>query len=78
MKSGQIRSFFWSVFSCIQLNTEKYVVSLRIQSECGKIRTRRNPVFGHFSRSGVIKQLDLGGKIDRNSAVRVVVRSILE
>ena len=25
--------------------------SLRIQSECGKIRTRNNSVFGHFSRS---------------------------
>ena len=26
-------------------------VSLRIKSECGKIRTRKNSVFGHFSRS---------------------------
>ena len=26
-------------------------VSLRIQSECGKIRNRKNSVFGHFSRS---------------------------
>ena len=26
-------------------------VSLRIQSKCGKIRTRKNSVFGHFSRS---------------------------
>ena len=30
---------------------ERYQVSLRIQSECGKIRTRKNFVFGHFSRS---------------------------
>ena len=30
---------------------EFYEVSLRIQSECGKIRTRKNSVFGHFSRS---------------------------
>ena len=29
---------------------ELFVV--RIQSECGKIRTRNNSVFGHFSRSG--------------------------
>ena len=28
-------------------NTERYFVSLRIQSECGKIRTRNNSVFGH-------------------------------
>ena len=34
----QIRSFFWSVFS-------------RIRTEYGKIRTRKNSVFGHFSRS---------------------------
>ena len=45
-KSVQIRSFFWSVFSCIR--TE---VNLRIQSEYGKIRTRKNFVFRHFSRS---------------------------
>ena len=38
VKGVQIRSFCWSVFS-------------RIQSECGEIRTRKNSVFGHFSRS---------------------------
>ena len=26
-------------------------LSLRIQSECGKIRTRKSSIFGHFSRS---------------------------
>ena len=34
-KSVQIRSFFWSVFS-------------RIQSECGKIRTRKNSYLDSF------------------------------
>ena len=38
MKSVQIRRFFWSVFS-------------RIQTEYRKIRTRKNSVFGHSSRS---------------------------
>ena len=38
VKSVQIRSFFWVVFS-------------RIQSQCRKIRTRKHSVFGHFSRS---------------------------
>ena len=38
VKSVQIRSFFWSVFSCIQ-------------SEYRNIPTRKNSVFGHFSRS---------------------------
>ena len=45
VKSVQIRSFFCSVFSRIR------TLSLRIQSECWKIRTRKNSVFGHFSRS---------------------------
>ena len=38
VKSVQIWTFFWSVFS-------------RIRTENGKIRTRKNSVFGHFSRS---------------------------
>ena len=41
VKSVQIQSFFWSVIS-------------RIQSECGKIRTRNNSVFGHFSRRDLL------------------------
>ena len=48
VRSVQIRSFFWSVFSRIQSG---YFVSLHIQSKYGKIRTRKNSVFGHFSRS---------------------------
>ena len=38
VKSVQIRSFFWSVSSCIQY-------------EYRKIRTRKNSVFWHFSRT---------------------------
>ena len=38
MKSVQVRSYFWSVFSCIRT---KY----------RKIRTRKNSVFAQFSRS---------------------------
>ena len=34
---------FWSVFSAFRLNMGRYGVSLRIQSECGKIRTRITP-----------------------------------
>ena len=51
MKSAQIRTFFWSVFSLFGLNTEIYSVNLRIKSEYGKIRTRKNSGFGRFSRS---------------------------
>ena len=37
-------------FPAFGLNTERYA-SLRIQSKCGKIRTRNNSVFAYFSRS---------------------------
>ena len=51
VKSVQIRSFFWSEFSRIWTEYERYGVSLRIQSKCSKIQTSKNSVFGHFSRS---------------------------
>ena len=38
-------------FPRFRLNTERNSLSIRIQSECGKIRTRKNSVFGHFSCS---------------------------
>ena len=38
-------------FPAFGLNTERYEISLRIQSECGKIQTRKNSVFGHISYS---------------------------
>ena len=40
VKSVQIQSYFWSVFSCIQSGSRK-------------IRSRNNSVFRHFSRSGM-------------------------
>ena len=50
MKSIQIRSFFWSVFS-------------RIQSEYRKIRTRKNSVFGHFSHSDLLIEEGICGGV---------------
>ena len=38
-------------FPAFGLNVERYEVSLRIKSECGKIQARKNSVFGHISRS---------------------------
>ena len=49
MKSAQIRSFFWLVFSRIGVNTERYGVSLRIQSKCGEIKTRVTPNTNTFT-----------------------------
>ena len=34
---------FWSHFPAFGLNTKRYFVSLRIQSKCGKMRTRITP-----------------------------------
>ena len=50
------KEFRYGVLSCpyfraFGMNTERYFVSLRIQSECGKIQTRKNFVFGRFSHS---------------------------
>ena len=43
MKSVRIRSFSGTYFPAFGLNTERYFVSFRIQSKCGKIRTRKTP-----------------------------------
>ena len=42
-------------------NTEFFLV--HIQSECGKMRTRKNSVFGHFSRSVWLKKLKMVNKV---------------
>ena len=44
-------------FLTFGLNTERYEISLRIQSECRNIRTRKNSVFGHFWHSVILKSL---------------------
>ena len=43
MKSVRIRSYYGPYFPAFGLNTKRYSVSLRIQSEYGKIRTRITP-----------------------------------
>ena len=43
VKSVRIRSYSGPYFPAFGLNTERYGESLRIQSECGKIRTRITP-----------------------------------
>ena len=64
MKSIQIRSYFWSVFSSIRTEYGE-ILSLRIQSEHRKIRTRNNSVFGHFSRSASwLTEIELTNKVN--------------
>ena len=43
VKSVRIRSYSCPYFPAFGLNTERYSVSLRIQSECGKMRNRITP-----------------------------------
>ena len=50
-KMSKYRVFSGLYFSAFGLNTEIYSVNLHIQSEYGKIQTRKSSVFGQFSRS---------------------------
>ena len=50
---------FCSVVSPFGLNTEQYRVSLRLQSECGKIRTRITPNTDSFD--AVLSLIEKGG-----------------
>ena len=59
VKNIRIRSFSGPHFSAFRLNMERYVVSLRIQSEGGKIRTRKTPNTNFFSRSDRYYMVDL-------------------
>ena len=58
VKIVQIRSYFWSVFSCIGAeygDIRKFTIyaNRRIHSECRKLRARNNSLFGHFSRTNI-------------------------
>ena len=48
MKSVRVRNFSGPYFPAFGLNTERYGVSLRIQSEYGKIWTRKTPNMDTF------------------------------
>ena len=50
-KVSKYRVFSGLYLRVFELNTERFSVSLRIQSECGKIQTKKTSGFGHFSRS---------------------------
>ena len=47
-KSVRIRSYSGPYFPAFGVNTERYFVSLRIQSECGIMRTRITPYTDTF------------------------------
>ena len=49
-KRVRIRSYSGPYFPAFGLSTERYGVSLRIQSECGKIQTRITPDTDTFTQ----------------------------
>ena len=51
LKVSKYGVFSGPYFPVLGLNMEIYSVNLRIQFEYRKIRTKKNSVFGHFSRS---------------------------
>ena len=61
VKSVQIQSYFWSVFSRIRTEYGEILrispYSVQMPGEYGKIRTRNNSVFGHFSCSVTVTRL---------------------
>ena len=70
-------SKYW-VFSCPYLPVfgieygEILPISLRILSECEKIRTRKNSVFGHFLRSECEPYYQIPGKHVRSALIRSI------
>ena len=55
LKSVQIRSFFWSVFTYIWTEYGDLLRKSPCSVQMQKIRSRKNSVFGHFSRSSCIQ-----------------------
>ena len=49
VKSARIRSFFDPYFTAFGLNTERYLVTPRIQSECEENMDQKNSEYGDFS-----------------------------
>ena len=56
-------------FPVFGLNTEIYEVNLRIHSEHRKMQTRKNSVFGHFSRS--VREPRLIKRVEEHEKIRL-------
>ena len=76
--------FFSPYFPTFRLITETYRLNLRIRFEFGKIRTRNNPVFGHFTAQKMKFSIkDLFSKCDQiRSLLRIrshlLMKSLME
>ena len=65
--------FLVRIFPTFGLSMERYFVSLRIQSECGKIRNRKNSIFRHFSRG-----VDLPKNIKAGNGITAIFQDFSE
>ena len=59
VKSVRIRSFSGPYFPAFKVNTERYEVSHRIQSQCVKIRTRKTQITYTFHAVSIFKDIML-------------------
>ena len=79
MKSVRIRSYSGPSFPAIGLNAERYGISLRILSKCGKIRTRTTPNTDTFytviSREIFVKNYREQLKIFSNLDIKKVINN---
>ena len=85
VKNVRIRSFSGPYFPSFGLNTERYRVSLRIQSKCGKMQTRKTPNRGTFCAVMAnivlfqsIRNTDIGGKAFINGLSKICERQPLK
>ena len=65
LKSVLIRSFSGPYFHTFGLYTERHSVSLRIQPECGKIRTKKTPNTDTFHTVLCVKTIEMLGEVAR-------------
>ena len=72
-KMSEYRVFYGLCFPLFGLNTEIYRVNFRVQSKCGKVQTRKNSVFEHFSRSArfSLASITLWNKPSRHGVLTV-------
>ena len=58
--------------SLVEHGVSNCVKSARIQSECGKIRTRKNSEYGHFSPSQYLQEMFRTGTFGAELTLRSV------
>ena len=75
LKSPRIRAYSGPYFHAFEMNTKRFEVSLRIQSECGKVRTRIIPNTGTFH--AVFMHCTRGAGAARNREIMKSVRQLV-